>query len=147
MIATAMTIFLGFAAVLQGGLNRQIAMKWGITSAILLNCVVIFALSSIFFVMVKFFPQLFPTELRIKEFLGPFSWWFVLPGFFGLCLVAGIPLLIAEIGALRLFVGLVTGQIVGGFLWDLSQEGFSVTPARIGGAILAVVGLYLTSMK
>lgn len=145
--AAMLAIILGGIAVLQGGLNRQIAMKWGLIHAIVLNCAVIFLLSIILYFIVKIFPQLFPVSMRARALIGPYPGWIWWPGFFGLCLVAGIPMAIAKGGALQVFVGIVFGQMVVGLIWDLFQEGIPVSVLRITGAVFVGIGLVLVSLK
>lgn len=125
---------LGALTVLQAGLNRQIARDWGLTGAVLMNCLVlIVAASSIYFLN---------QEGRID--FTKMKWWFVLPGLMGLSLILGGPYVVAKIGALKLFIGIVAAQLLASILWDLYVEAIAVSPMRIAGAGLALGGALLT---
>ena len=138
---------LGFAAVLQGGINRHASGKFGLTSVILLNNAVIFVAGLALFAVVKFMPANFPDFFKPRAASGSFSWWYILPGLLGLCLVAGIPFAISKIGALRVFVGIVTGQMIVSMIWDACIEGIPVTTIRLASAGLTIAGVVLLSWK
>lgn len=146
-VATIISVLLGFAAVFQGGINRHASGKFGLTPVILLNNAIIFVAGIVLFVAVKYLPASFPDFFKAKLTPGSFSWWYILPGLLGLALVTGIPFAISKIGALRVFIGIVTGQMIISIIWDAALEGIPITGIRITGAILAVISVMLLSWK
>ncbi len=137
-IAFLLPTLLGFAAVLQAGMNRQIARDWGIGGATLLNAGVLFAVAFALCFLV--------TDLRPKFELQHLRWWFVVPGILGFCFVAGIPIAIAKIGATRVFVGLVAAQLAASLLWDFWMESMPISWPRVAGIALALLGVAISQM-
>lgn len=145
-LAACVSVSLGLAAVLQGGINRYASARWGLTPIILLNNLVIFIAGIALFFLVRARPALFPDFFRSRG-VTDFSWWYLLPGLFGLCLVAGIPFVMSKIGALRVFVGIVAGQMIFGLLWDFFVEGIPMNNTRIIGALLTLIGVFVSASE
>lgn len=143
--AILLPFFLGFAAVLQGGLNRHIATDYGLPGAVLLNNIVLLVAAGTLFLVTRSsvgVPELFQDRGAFKSF----SWWYVLPGIFGFCLVTGIPWAIVKIGAMRFFVAVVGAQILASVLWDIYVEKLPVGGMRVAGALLAMAGAVMVSL-
>lgn len=145
LFAYLLTVYLGFAAVLQGGVNRKIAEFWGYPGATLLNSFVILTLSALVFVVARAVEP--PEMLRDRGAFTGFAWWYLIPGFFGFSLIFLVPVAIEKLGALNLFVALIASQLLGGAVWDYFMEGIPVTKARIAGALLAFAGALLASVR
>ena len=141
-----MVVALGFVAVLQVSINRQIALKWGLSPAVLLNAVVLSVVASLLFVVVRA-RGASAFVLRPSIDFGELRWWWFLPGVFGFLLVTLLPLAAHHVGVLRVFVGLVAAQMVASLLWDLVLEKIPVTATRGLGAMLAVVSVALVSAR
>lgn len=137
---------LGAFATLQAGFNRQIADSWGFVSATLWNNIVLFIVSLSIFLLVKFFPQGFPEILRNKEPFVNFQWWYILPGLFGFSLVFGLPFAVSKLGATKVFIFLVAGQILCSLVWDLYIEKIPVTYLRVIGVALTLIGAICVSV-
>ena len=56
--------FLGLAAVLQGGLNRQIMGSWGLAQAALLNTLVLLAAVGVLLLVARLWPGALPCYPR-----------------------------------------------------------------------------------
>lgn len=140
-------VFLGVLAVIQAAINRRIATHWGLASAVVTNNLVILTLGLIFFGVVRLAPQAFPELIRVKGGWESFSLWFLIPGICGFALVSGIPLAFHRIGALEVFVLVISSQILTSILWDRWVEGHPVTWSRAGGALLVVLGAALVAFK
>lgn len=143
--ALVLSACLGVAAVLQAGMNRAIGTEWGLLPAVFLNSLVLFVAVSGLFALMTARPELFPEAFQNRGAFKSFSPWFLLPGLFGLCLVSGIPFAISKAGALRVFVTVVAFQMAAGLGWDTWIEGVAVSPRRIAGAVLALLGALLTA--
>ena len=132
------SLFLGLAAVLQGGLNRAASENWGLALTILVNNIVIAVMSLAFYFWVKGNPAIFPEFLHLKSGLLSIKWWYILPSFFGFAIVAGIPFAIYKIGALKFSLWFVAAQMIISILWDFFYDGVPITASRIGAASLCI---------
>lgn len=141
---------LGVAAVIQGAINKQIAARLGLGQAILLNGLVLLTTALFLYLIIRLFPQHFPDVFRPRSLdpsiRTPLAWWFFVPGLCGFLLVAGIPFLLGEIGAFKVFIGLIVAQLIAGLLWDHWMEGIPINGLRIAGSVLALSGAVLTLM-
>lgn len=134
---------LGSLLVFQPVFNRLILEHKGLGFAVLLNGTVLTVFASILCLFIFFMPERFPSLMRFKVG-GLFEWWFLLPGFFGILIVSGTPLLIKNIGASSTVILMLSGQLITSFLWDTFAEGQAFRTMRLIGAILAFCGAYLS---
>ena len=137
-----LTFLVGLSSVIQAGLNRQMSDPWGLPAAVLLNAVMFLIASLIYFYLAQQEVVSLPHYLAHRPNISEISWWYLLPGLLGFLFVLGLPVCIAKIGALQVFVGLVLAQMIGGLFWDKYIEGIHWTWNRwlAGGfAIIAVV--------
>ena len=132
-------LLLGAFTVLQAGLNRKIGQRVGLPSAVLLNAVWLAISASLIFVFIS---RETSTE-KVQSLFRSFSWWYLLPGLFGLSLVWGIPSAIKTLGAQTTFVLLIAAQMAVSVYWDWRVEGFTIPAAKIAGCVLAWVGALL----
>ena len=140
-------MFLGVAAVLQGGLNRQISDHIGLAGAVVINNIVLLGFALILYAVSMQKPAWLPDVFYNKASMLEFKWWYIFPGLMGYSLVAGVPWAISKIGALNLFVGLVGAQMVASILWDYYFENTPITMLRIFGAVLAFSGVFVLSLQ
>jgi uncharacterized membrane protein YdcZ (DUF606 family) len=84
--------------------------------------------------------------LRPRGELGASGLWILLPGIFGFCLVVGLPLALAQLGAMRVFVVVVASQMAVSGVWDAWVEGIPPSPLRVLGAALALIGAVLVNL-
>ena len=141
-------IILGGAGVIQAGLNKTIAGTNGLSTASLINGVVVALCALVIFVLVYYFPGYFPEIAAFsKNKEQPFHWWYLLPGIIGFCFVFIIPLVIMEVGALPVFLGIIAGQIIISLWWDAYCENIPLDTTRIIGAMLTFAGAILVAWK
>lgn len=126
-----MTVAIGIASVLQGGLNKNLAKDLGLPLAVLINGILFFIAAAVYW---------FFNRQNMPEPSGSIPWWILAPGLFGFVFVLGVPAAIARLGATPVFVALVATQIAGGIAWDLTIEGQPISLARWVGAGLAMAG-------
>lgn len=138
---------LGAMAVMQGGLNRQISRDWGLGGTVFLNSLMLVFGGCILYLITRLSPETLPEIFRDKGSFKSFSWWFVLPGLFGLSLVTGIPISIQKLGALKVFVALIGAQLVTSIIWDAAIEGMAISPVRVLGALLSFGGALLVALR
>lgn len=139
----ALPLTLGILVVLQGGLNRQIGGTWGLGTALVLNAGILFAVSAIFYGILRWSPETFPEFLRPKIPAQSPPWWYLIPGLCGFFLVLGLPWSIQSIGSAKSFILLITAQICAGIAWDAITT--STTPGlwKIVGGLLTLLGSLL----
>jgi transporter family-2 protein len=135
--------FLGVAAVLQGGLNRQIAARVGLPSAVLLSAATLLLAAIALWMLACRAPAGLPWYLQLHGHIGLFKAWWVLPGLLGMTIVLGIPFAIQRVGAFPVFLGVLAGQLLTSLLWDALMEGRPLTPMKVCGALLALAGAAL----
>ncbi len=140
-------VFLGIAAVIQGGLNRQIADQWGLASAALFNTLVMLVFTALLLAIAKWRPELLPEFFRMKGGLTAFRWWYLIPGLCGLALVVGIPFVIQRVGAFPVFLGILGGQMIMGLAWDALVEHRPLTSLRLAGAGMAILSAWLVGRQ
>lgn len=144
MIYFLLSLFLGFIAVIQGGLNKQITQDWGLAGAVTINSSILLLIVIVFAVITASFPQYFPHIFIPKFNWATWKWWYIIPAFCGFALIAGIPYAISKQGALIVFLAIVVGQMLCSLFWDYYMEAIPISPKRIIGAFLAIAGLAIT---
>jgi uncharacterized membrane protein YdcZ (DUF606 family) len=141
-------ILLGGAGVIQAGLNKTIAGVNGLSTAGLINGVVVALCAAVIFLPAFYFPGYFPDIVPFNKDKGQiFQWWYIIPGIIGFSFVFIIPLIIMEVGALPVFLGVIAGQIIVSIFWDAYYENIPVNAVRIAGAVLTFVGALLVAWK
>ncbi len=140
-------VLLGAAAVMQAALNRQISTQWGLAPAVFLNSLLLVTAGLTCFLLVRSMPESFPAFMRDRGSFQNFKWWYFLPGFFGFCLVAGIPFSIHKVGALKTFVALIGAQLVTSLIWDAAVENMPISLYRVLGAGMAFFGALLATFR
>jgi uncharacterized membrane protein YdcZ (DUF606 family) len=149
---TAIPVVLGLGVVIQGLLNRRIGAAIGLTTAVLINAVVFFALSAIVIAASYFKPDWFPAMLkppaasfREAALSGPSYWLYWIPGFFGFLLVLGVPFSIQQMGPSKTFIILIVAQVVFSLLAERLLFDASFNNMKVIGAMLAVAGAALVA--
>ncbi|MEM6955132.1 MAG: DMT family transporter [Myxococcota bacterium] len=140
--ATLVSLSLGSMAVLQAALNRRIATAWGLAPAILLNGIVVLVLCGAFYGAAR---RGWIDAVAEGASVGSMSLTWLLPGVFGFLLITGLPWAVGQIGATRVFVGVVFAQMATSLIWDRLVESIALTPSRILGAVLCAAGVALAA--
>lgn len=145
-LALIVPFVLGALAVLQAGLNRRVAAEWGLAGAVFLNTLVVAVIAVGWFAITRSMkgPAVEWFALRQGRSI---AWWYVLPGACGVALVVGLPWAIGRIGALQAFIAVVAAQMLAGLAWDYFVEHIQIGGARVGGALLAILGALLVGLK
>lgn len=139
-------IVLGIAVVLQVSINRQIALRWGLAPAVLLNALVLTAAASLFYVVARLQGS-GGFVLRTEPSLGEMRWWWILPGVFGFALVTLLPWATHNIGFQRVFVALIATQLTASVLWDITFERIPFSIPVAVAVVLAVACVALVSLR
>ena len=140
-------VLVGFLSMYQGGLNRSMAVEWGLPGAVLMNALVFLAASVLFFLGIHW--GLIPSTPLFQN-LAPFQKlkpWHILPGLFGFAFVLGIPLAISRVGAELTFIVLVVAQVAAGASWDYFAEAKPMTSQKWIGIAIACAGVWIALRK
>ncbi len=140
------TLLIGLFAVLQGGLNKQIGMSWGLPGAVLINAIMFLVGALVFYFYAKSSMPIMEA-LDDRQSFVQYKWWYFTSGLLGLVFVIGVPFAIVKIGALNVFVILIAAQIVGSFLWDKFVEGLTTNNWQLVAAGLAVLSAAVLFFK
>lgn len=141
-------LFIGSFGILQGALNRQIAMTIGVTQATLITNIVTFIICIGFYFLVKSFSHVFPEMFQIKAPITTYKWWYIFPPIFGFLIIAGIPFAIAKLGAVKVTVGLIAAQMVTSIVWDMVVEDISLNLMKVIGIFFAFLSVtFITLAK
>lgn len=147
--AVIMSILVGIAVVLQGGMNKQISMSWGVSGVTMYNSLIVLLVSIVLFALINY-TKVVDLPGYLKPSMGfseGFKWWSIIPGFFGCLIVFGIPYSIIKIGALSTMTILICTQVLASVLWDVYIEKLPMNTYRIIGSVLTFVGAIIISIK
>lgn len=131
-------------AVLQAAFNRRIAATWGLAPTVALNAVVVLLFCIAFYFLAR--RGVVDGVIEGARF-SDFKVLWLLPGLFGFLLITGLPWAISHVGATRVFVAVVSAQMLTSLLWDRFVEGIDLSWTRVLGAVLCVAGVVLASMS
>jgi hypothetical protein len=143
MNVTLVAIVIGFAAILQGGLNGRLMGHMGLTQVVVLNNIVALALSLILWSVARWSPNMLPAIFHLKADPRWPGLWAVAPAAFGLLIVAGLPYAFTLAGALTVFITLIAVQLVAGQLWDSLAEGMPLSGWKLLGGAIALFGVWV----
>lgn len=142
-LAFLIPLTLGLVGILQGVLNKQIAGAIGVAHGTMLGSVVTLVLSIILYLAVKFYPQAFPEFFHVKTSLTELKLWYLIPGIFGVMIVAGLPFAFYKLGAVKVTVGLIAAQMVTSVIWDSVIENLPMNWTKALGMVLAFLSVLL----
>lgn len=146
-VAALIPLALGCAAVFQGALNRRIAVHLGLPKAVMLTNLIAFVCALLLSQVLRSMPSLFPPGFAAQQPLSRAAWWYVVPGLCGFAFILGMPLSFGRLGVFQSLLLLIGSQLVVGLVWDQLVEGRPVTPLRIVGAIITLLGAVLVLRK
>jgi len=144
--AVFIPFILGMIGILQGAFYRRISESIGLTHAVAIGNTFAFVLTiPIVFTIYKY-PHMVPDFFQFKTPMGQFKWWYLIPGFFGVLIVFGLPMAIARIGAVRSTVLIIVAQVITSVVWDLAFENISLSASKWIGLALAVASALLMTV-
>lgn len=144
-MAVLVALVLGATTVLQAGLNRRIAIEWGLAPTVFLNALTVLVLGTLFYFLALYGWLGASTAQGAR--LAAWRWWWLLPGICGFALVAGLPWVVARVGALHVYVGVVAAQMCASLLWDVWIEGIGFSWVRATGAAMAIVAVAFVAWR
>lgn len=140
-------LMLGAIGILQGGFNRTISDDVGVAQAVFYGCIVTLIIASGFYFVVRLYPQYFPAFFQAKASLGSFKLWYMIPGILGFLFLAGFPIAISKLGAVKLLVGLVAAQMVASVFWDVFVEKIPMNTLKVAGMFFAAISVTCISLS
>lgn len=136
----------GICIVMQGILNKQFSLTYGLSTASVLNAVVFLVLALVLFIVNQKLPTAFPDFFEPKLSQYEFQWWHLLPGVCGFFIVALTPWSIQHLGAAPVFILIICSQILFSSLWDYMVNAVVFSPMKIAGIILVSIGAALFNL-
>lgn len=140
-------ILLGCVGILQGALNGQISSTIGVAQATLITNVGTIIICAVFYFWVRAYAHLFPDFFQIKAPLSTYKWWYIFPPVFGFIIVAGMPLAIAKLGAVKVTVGLVAAQMITSVLWDIMVQDIALNSMKVIGIVFAFLSVTFITLS
>ncbi len=112
-----------------------------------MNNFIIVIYSLVFFLVLKYFYQGSNPILKAKwPDLSAFQWWWLVPGICGFAIVFGAPYMISKIGAAKVFLSLILGQMIGSIMWDIYVEKLNIPMMRWIGLVVSTIGAIIVVM-
>ena len=139
-------VSVGLCIVMQGILNKQFSLAYGLATASLLNALVFAVVAFVAFVIAQRFPLILPDFVPPKLSHYEFRFWHLVPGLCGVVIVSLTPWCIRHLGAAQVFVLVVSAQIVFSALWDYWVHGMVFSPQKLLGLFLVTGGALLYSL-
>ncbi len=140
------SVSVGVCILMQGLLNKQFSIAYGLSTATFINALVFAFLAFLLFVVTQKFPLMFPEFLPPKLTHYEFRLWHLIPGVCGFAIVVLTPWGIHNLGAAPVFVLIVSAQILFSALWDYSFSSVSFSVMKIVGLFLVLAGALVFSL-
>ena len=137
-------LLIGILGILQGALLKNVALEIGVAHAILIALSIYFFLGIVLFILVSNNPQILPDFYAVKYPLTYYKWWYLVPGLLGFFIVLFFPQAMNQLGAVKVTILIIAGQIITSTLWDFFIEHLSFTPFKFLGIIFAILSLIFT---
>lgn len=148
LFSLVLPLLAGALGVLQNAVNRKFADSLSLPFALVVNSLVLLAASCVLYGALRAWPaESLPEIFRPRANWGGVSLAHLLPGLFGFTIITVLPWAIQRAGATRVFIGIVVAQIAVSLLWDVFAENLALSPTRIFGAALALVGAVVASLR
>ena len=121
----------GVASTLQGHANGVLSLRVGLAPTILLNALIVLAGATVGWLLFGRGQPVAPDR----------PWWLHLGGVYGLVIIVGAAVAFPRLGAGSTMALFVAAQLVAALALDhFGATGVPVTPARLLGALLLVLG-------
>lgn len=143
----SLPLLIGCCGILQGTINRLVANYIGVTQAALITNIGSLIICLVFYFFAKSYSQLLPDFYQIKAPLTTYKWWFIFPPLFGFLIIAGIPYVIAKLGAVKVTVGLIAAQMITSVIWDFFVEDIALNAMKITGIVFAFLSVTFMALS
>jgi bacterial/archaeal transporter family-2 protein len=140
------SLFIGIFGILQAALNKQVSLEIGVTHATLIGMTITFIMGLALYFLIKENPSLLPPFYSIKKPITYFKWWYVIPAFLGFFIIFFLPQSIKDLGAVKVTILIIAGQIISSTTWDYFVDHVPLTLYKILGIFFAIVSMTFTLM-
>lgn len=144
MFIYLLPLSVGIFTILQATLNKQMSNDLGLIHSLMIGNSIILLVNIALYFWVQKSPAAFPEFFHVKASLASFKLWYIIPAFFGLGIIIGIPFSIFKVGAAKTTIILVCAQLVTSASWDLLIEKIPLTLNKVLAMLLAVGAMVLT---
>ena len=144
-----LSLLVGIFTVLQGGLNKKIGIQYGLTGTLVINSIFVLIFSLLLhFIVNETKIGGFPPYMKLHPDAGRIiQWWYFIPGLCGFFIILGIPYGIIHIGALFTMALMICTQVTASIFWDVFIEQIPLSPLRLIGGGLTILGAALASFR
>lgn len=133
-------ISVGLCIVMQGILNKQFSLAYGLATASLVNALIFAVVAFVLFTVAQRFPLAMPDFIPPKLSQYEFRFWHLVPGLCGFVIVTMTPWSIRHLGAAQVFILIISAQILFSSLWDHWVNGLPLSPLKALGLMFVAGG-------
>jgi transporter family-2 protein len=144
LLFSLIPVIVGISMVLQNAMNNQISKTADLSSVLIFNCIVSLLASVAVFYLALLRPSWLPEIFHPKSNVPTSSWWIIIPGMCGFMIILGMPIALDKLGALKVLCVVIATQLVTALMWDTWIAKMAVTPQRILGALVTLMGAVIS---
>lgn len=134
----------GAAGIIQGGLNKNMSQNMGLTMALFIGNALVLLYSVFLYLLATKSPESVSDLFRLRETAINFKWWYIIPSVCGFVIITGIPFGISKIGAIKVAVLIIAGQMITSVLWDIFVEKIPLNSYKGLGILCSLLSIFFT---
>ncbi len=134
----------GAAGIIQGGLNKNMSQNMGLTMALFIGNTLVVLYSIFLYFLASKSPESVGELFKIKASTTGFKWWYIVPSICGFLIITGIPFGISKIGAVKVAVLIVAGQMITSIFWDIFVEKIPLNAYKGLGIFFSLLSILFT---
>lgn len=134
----------GAAGIIQGGLNKTMSQNMGLTMALFIGNTLVVLYSIFLYFLAAKSPESVSELFKIKASSIGFKWWYIIPSLCGFLIITGIPFGISKIGAVKVTVLIVAGQMLTSIFWDIIVEKIPLNTMKGLGILCSMLSIFFT---
>jgi bacterial/archaeal transporter family-2 protein len=132
----------GAAGIIQGGLNKNMSQNMGLTMALFIGNTLVVIYSIFLYFLAAKSPESVGELFKLKASTTGFKWWYIIPSICGFLIISGIPFGISKIGAVKVTVLIIAGQMITSLLWDIFVEKIPFNSSKTLGVFFSALSLF-----
>ena len=134
----------GAAGIIQGGLNKNMSQNMGLTMALFIGNSLVVIYSILLYFLAAKSPESVSELFKLKATATGFKWWYVIPSVCGFIIITGIPFGISKIGAVKVAVLIIAGQMITSLCWDFFVEKIPFSTTKGLGVFFSLLSILFT---
>jgi len=134
----------GAAGIIQGGLNKTMSQNMGLTMALFIGNALVLVYSIFLYFLATKSPESVSELFKLRASTIDFKWWYVIPSICGFIIITGIPFGISKIGAIKVTVLIVAGQMITSIFWDIFIEKIPINTMKSLGVLFSILSIFFT---